>query len=166
MGRMRYMKEDAGSLGMHTIWNTTGNEGMGYRDGIERYVNGHKGRPGSGYGREPVVRTLRRLGGDSDRLSGHEYDQHHSNRKSTGNHSTYRAIIPFHSHQYLQFVNFTTTSLTSTAHQVCRDQRPRHRQYGHRSCPVRQQASPSCRNPSLPRHTSRTNPSCSRPRYA
>ena len=51
MGRMRYMKEDAGSLGMHTIWNTTGNEVMGYRDGIERDVNGHKGRPGSGYGR-------------------------------------------------------------------------------------------------------------------
>jgi hypothetical protein len=36
---------------MHTIWNTTGNEVMGYRDGIERDVNGHKGRPGSGYGR-------------------------------------------------------------------------------------------------------------------
>ena len=95
MGRMRYMKEDAGSLGMHTIWNTTGNEGMGYRDGIERDVNGHKGRPGSGYGREPVGRTLRRLGGDSDRLSGHEYDQHHSNRKSTRHHSTHRAITPF-----------------------------------------------------------------------
>lgn len=46
MGRMRYMKEDAGSLGMHTIWNTTRNEGMGYRGGNERDVNGHRGRLG------------------------------------------------------------------------------------------------------------------------
>lgn len=30
VGRMSYRKEDTGSLGPYTIWDTTGNEGTGY----------------------------------------------------------------------------------------------------------------------------------------